>query len=62
MRSLPNAERPATGDFNLDEIVQRLMGGLVDESQWNEILRSTGGFAELVVESLDKVSKIRSHS
>jgi len=60
--SLPSAREFAAGDFNLDEIVKRLAKALHDESQWSEILDLTGDTAELVIECLDKVSGIRSHS
>lgn len=58
--SLPNAKQVEDGDFNLDELVKRLTEALIDEFQRNEILQLTGGNAVLVIECLDKVSKIGS--
>jgi hypothetical protein len=60
--SLPNAKQVEDGDFNLDELVNRLTEALIDEFQRNEILQLTGGNAVLVIECLDKVSKIGSRS
>jgi len=59
---LPTAREFAAGDFNLDDVIERLATALLDESQWNEILGLTGDTAILVIECLDKVSKIRSYS
>ena len=59
MLSLPSAGQLASGDFSLDETVERLMEALIDESQWDEILLLTGDTAVRLMECLDKVSEIR---
>ena len=54
--SLPNAEQLKDESFDLDQLVERLTGVLLDESQRNEILSLTGDNAILVIDCLDKVS------
>ena len=46
------------GDFDLDDLTERLTEALIDESQWNEILQLTGATATLVIECFDKVNDI----
>jgi hypothetical protein len=62
MLSLPNAKQLEDGDFDLDELFKRLTKALIDESQWAEIQHLTGDNAILMIECLDKVSKIGSRS
>ena len=54
--SLPNAEQLKDESFDPEELVERLTGALLDESQRNEILSLTGDNAILVIDCLDKVS------
>ena len=60
--SLPNAKQLEDGYFNLDELVKRLTEALADESQQSKILQMTGDNAVLVIECLNRVSEIGSHS
>lgn len=53
-------EQLETGNFDLDELVDKLTGALTDEPQRNEILSLTGDTAALVMECLDKVSEFGS--
>ena len=54
--SLPNAEQLAAGEFDLNELVEKLTEVLVDDSQREDILQLPGDTAVLVIECLDKVS------
>ena len=60
--SLPNPKQLEAGEFDLDELVKKLMEALAEDSQRNEILRLTGDVAVSVIECLDKVSEIESRS
>ena len=60
--SLPNLRQLEEGEFNLDELVEKLMRLLAEDSKRNEILQLTGDTAVLVIECLDKVSGIGSGS
>ena len=58
--SLPSPKQLEDGEFNLDELVEKLMGLLAKDSKRNEILQFTGDTAVLVIECLDKVSGVGS--
>ena len=60
--SLPSPKQLEDGEFNLDKLVEKLMGLLAEDSKRNEILRLTGDTAVLVIECLDKVGEIGSGS
>ncbi|KAF9789236.1 kinase-like domain-containing protein [Thelephora terrestris] len=53
--SFPSVELLEAGDFDLENLVENLMGALDDDSQRNEILSLTGDVAVLVIECLDKI-------
>ena len=56
--SLPTEKQLEAGEFDLDELVKKFMEALADDSQRNEILELPGDTAVVVIECLDKVSKI----
>ena len=58
LSSLPNLEQLEAGEFDSDDLVKKLTEALVDDSQRNEILQLTGDNGKLVIECLDKVSRI----
>ena len=58
LSSLPDLEQLEAGEFDLDELVKKLTEALADDSQRNEILQLTGDTGVLVIECLDKVSRI----
>lgn len=60
--SLPSVERLLAGNFNLEDLVNKLTEALDDEYHRNEILSLTEDSAVLVIECLDKVSESGSGS
>jgi len=60
--SLPNPKQLEAGEFDLDELVEKLTEVLAEDSQRMEVQQLTGDVAILVIECLDKVSKIGSRS
>ena len=62
MLSLPNPKQLEAGEFDVDELVKKLVGALAEDSQRHEIVQLAGDPAVLVIECLDKVSEISSHS
>lgn len=60
--SLPTVKQLEAGDFDLDELSKKLGDALANESQRDEILQLTGNIAALIIECLDKVSELASHS
>ena len=58
--SLPSVRRLEAGDFDLDELGKRLVDAIVNDSRRNEIQQLTGDSAALMMECLNKVSRIGS--
>ena len=53
--SLPTPKQLETGEFDLDELVEKFTDALSEDSRRTEILQLTGDIAVSVIECLDKV-------